>query len=262
MNKNFSGGIWGICKKILPQRYEIPVLIYHSIGSNSMANESFPIDLLKRHFDFFKKNEYNVISINELINLIKENKKIVSSTVCLTFDDGYEDGFNVVYPVLKEYRFPALMFVVVNKIGQNEHLKLDQIKLMAAEGLISIGSHSMNHYNLLSLNEEQLFIEITESKKILEEKLGRQIDFFAYPWGAFSAQVMRIVKQSGYRAAFSTNSKIGRNLGENNDIYALKRMTMAKQDNKFKFLIKVSGFGGCFARKIKYSSCGQLRIPV
>lgn len=249
MNPKFCLKISGILKTFMPQFYEIPVLIYHSIGSPS--KDSVPLELFKQHMQFFKENRYQVISIYKLIELIRERKKITLPSACITFDDGYGDSFSVAYPILKEYSFPATLFVIVNKIGQDGYLNFAQIRQMLNENLITIGSHTMNHPDILRLDGRELFYEIEESKKVLQDNLKYKIDLFAYPWGVFSPRIQTIVKQAGYKAAFSTNSRISRE-PQYKDLYALKRMTMITRDSFLRFLVKVSGFGACFSRKIKY----------
>jgi len=59
-----------------------------------------------------------------------------------------------------------------------------------------------------------------------------------------------LVKDAGYKAAFTTNQGITRT-HRHSDIYCLKRITMGRKDNYLKFLIKVSGLGYCFSRKVK-----------
>lgn len=239
--------ILNILKTYIPQFYEIPVLIYHSIDTPD--SNSIPLGLFKQHMQFFKENGYRVILINKLIEIIKEREKTMLPAVCFTFDDGYADTFNLAYPVLREYGFPAAIFVVVNKINQRGYLNFEQMNKMVAEGLITIGSHTMNHTSLLHLNDKELFYEITESKNVLEDNLKCKIDLFSYPWGGFSKHIQIIVRQSGYKAAFSTNSRIDRD-PKDKDLYALRRITMSAQDSPLRFLAKVSGFGTCFARKI------------
>lgn len=248
MNPIFCLKILNIFKKFIHSSWEIPILIYHSIGSNCVENQPLPLGLFKRHLDFFKENKYNVISLYKLIEMIRERKKVITPTVSLTFDDGYEDSFSVAYPMLKEYGFPAAIFVIVNKVGQKGYLNFDQINKMVTEGLITVGSHTMNHNHLLHLKEENIVYEIEESKNILENNLGCRIDFFAYPWGGFSPCIQTMLKNAGYKAAFTTNMRINKNPSQETS-YAIKRMTVARGDSSLRFLVKVSGLGYCFSRQ-------------
>lgn len=113
-----------------------------------------------------------------------------------------------------------------------------------------MGSHAMEHRYLLNLDQRQLIFEIKESKRILEDNLGFKIDFFSYPWGGFSHSIQDIVRDAGYKMAFTTNQGISRSI-RHKDPYALKRLTMNCKDSLLRFYFKISGFGYCFSRKIK-----------
>jgi len=77
-----------------------------------------------------------------------------------------------------------------------------QIKEMSDNGMF-IGSHSLNHPNFTAISDEQLRKELADSKRILEEKIGKQVDILAYPGGNHNAHVIELVKEAGYQAALS-----------------------------------------------------------
>ena len=130
-----------------------------------MSPESF-----ERQMRFLRERKYNIVSLEELTDLIKNKKKIPPMTVAVTFDDGYLDNYTHAYPVLKKYNIPAAIFVVINRIGKHlvndDYMSWSQIREISESGLITIGSHSMSHPNLSEISlEEQLKEEILESKK-------------------------------------------------------------------------------------------------
>jgi peptidoglycan/xylan/chitin deacetylase (PgdA/CDA1 family) len=226
-----------------------PVLIYHSITAGK-APSGLSIAVFKRHLDFLRENKYEVVPLADTLNTGSGLPgRLKPRRVSLTFDDGYEDFFYNCWPLLKEYGISATVFLVANNIGKEGYLKEDQIKEFSSGGLVTLGSHGMAHKYLIRLSDEDLKYEIANSKVELERRFGVEIKFFAYPWGAFSKNVKKIVRESGYRAAFTTNQVIS---GEyfTQDEYSLKRITMAEGDGFIKFLAKVSGFAYRFARRI------------
>ncbi|HBU08687.1 MAG TPA: hypothetical protein DEA99_05810 [Candidatus Omnitrophica bacterium] len=194
---------------------------------------------------FLRERKYNIVSLEELTDLIKNKKKIPSGTVAITFDDGYLDNYTHAYPVLKKYNIPATIFVVINRIGRHlgndDYMSWNQIRELSESGLITIGSHSMNHPNLSEINsEEQLKEEVFESKKILEKELNQEVKFFSYPFGGRSLEARRMVSLSGYKAAVGTNFPKG---SPGDDLYALKRLRISENcRNMFIFWVETSGF--------------------
>lgn len=92
-------------------------------------------------------------------------------------------------------------------------------------GLVTIGSHTVSHPILTTLSAAELSYEIRESRRWLEEKLGRPVEHFCYPNGAFNEAVLACVKDC-YRSA--VNSLAGR-VGPGDDLHSLRRINTARQ---------------------------------
>jgi peptidoglycan/xylan/chitin deacetylase (PgdA/CDA1 family) len=120
-------------------------------------------------------------------------------------------------------------------------LTWDEIKVMQDSGLITFGSHTLSHKYLEEFkNEEDLKKEVFDSKRILEEKLGRKVNIFSYPTGRFTPRMRQMVIDAGYKVAVTTSP--GKNFA-NNDIFALKRLRIsATCDNLFVFWVETSGY--------------------
>lgn len=92
------------------------------------------------------------------------------------------------------------------------------------KGGIKFGSHGCSHRMLPGLGEEEIKRELTESKKIMEEKLGEEVEFFTYPNGDYNDRIRNMVKDCGYIGALTTGDKAGQEAGA--DIYSLKRINV------------------------------------
>jgi len=231
----------------LRDRYVVPILTYHHVGIpsgkwrlNDVSEKSFDYQM-----SFLKRHGFQVISFDALIEGIKEGEQFTRNTVVLQFDDGYEDNYKYAFPILKKYEFPVIIFLVSDKVGAPDFLTWDQIKEMEKYD-ISFGAHTRHHAYLPALSVTEAQDEIAGSKKIIEDHLGHSIDYFAYPTGGFNVQVKRLVKESGYKAAVTTNR--GKNRF-NTDLYELKRIHMSNADNQYSGLVlwfKLSGYYNLF----------------
>ncbi|MDQ3006229.1 MAG: polysaccharide deacetylase family protein [Chloroflexota bacterium] len=99
----------------------------------------------------------------------------------------------------------------VNLLKKADEVALtwDQIKLLASDPLVTIGAHTVNHYVLSSLSTDEVRYEILESRHILEAKLDKQIDHFAYPFGNRREAEQRefsIAAQCGFKTAMTTRT--------------------------------------------------------
>ncbi|MBF0386086.1 MAG: polysaccharide deacetylase family protein [Candidatus Omnitrophica bacterium] len=220
--------------------YTVPILMYHNVEliekrePNWVSPERF-----KTHLEYIRKHGYEVISLEALVSSIEDNKPAGKKNVVITFDDGHENIFINAYPLLKKYQFPATIFIPSDNIGKDGYLTWGQIREMADNG-IEFGSHTRSEKYIPDLNYQDQKDEIFNSKAIIEGRLGKKIDFFAYPIGGFSFQTKDLIKKAGYKGACATNRGFNR---FNRDVFALKRIRLSDTDNKSLYLwVKLSGF--------------------
>jgi peptidoglycan/xylan/chitin deacetylase (PgdA/CDA1 family) len=162
-------------------------------------------------------------------------------SVAVTFDDGYEDNYTEAYPRLKKQGIPVTFFLTVSMIekdwefpqGSYPGLSWEQLGEMQEDPLIGFGSHGLNHTSLIKLSREEAAVEIVASKVILEEKLSHPIDLFSYPHGRFNSEIAGLVREAGYRAAYSVVSG-------GQDEYSFRRILISGKDNMFRFRLKLS----------------------
>ena len=194
-----------------PKPFRVPVLLYHyvevvtderdtlrkSMSVNPVTFENQLIALKAAGYHFLKPADFTRALTNEI--------ELPEKSVVLTFDDGYRDFYTVVYPVLKRQNVTAINYLVADFIGKNVNYMTEaQIKEIVADGLVGIGSHTLEHPDLTLLSPDKAKTEITESKSRLEQRFGVKIDDFAYPGGYNNEAVQKLVKEAGYLTAVAT----------------------------------------------------------
>ncbi len=185
------------------------ILMYHSVGGSGVLFSVKPEDF-EWQMEYLKTNSFNVISLAKLFEIFSLKKELPAKTVVLTFDDGHEDNYHKVFPVLKKYNFPATIFLITGLVGDYYYSKSTkmkfkmmswgQIKEMHNSG-IDFEPHGIIHPKLAEIPFEEAKKEITDSKKIIEEKLGKKCEFFSYPFGNYSPEVLNITKEAGFKGA-------------------------------------------------------------
>jgi peptidoglycan/xylan/chitin deacetylase (PgdA/CDA1 family) len=153
-----------------------------------------------------RRRGYRFVSLGSLVDDLKRNAIEPTKTIALTFDDGWLDNFSYAFPILKGLSIPAIFFCTTRHIqnGVNEAKKMTvaQLQELLAAGM-SIGGHTRAHHDLTKLTLEQAREEIAGCKSDLEQALGVEVKFFAYPGGAFNQDVVRLTQEAGYTAACS-----------------------------------------------------------
>lgn len=223
-----------IYKQSQLNRGEVPILRFHRVTSVRYGTLREPPWLFDLQLRYLKWRRYRAVSLEDFL----DRKTLPPHPIVFTFDDGYEDNYFYAAPILKKYRFKATIFVVTGDVDRvnlwdvgagREGLKMmdwHELKSLERQG-ITIGSHTVTHPYLTSVDQSTAEKEIVESKKILEEKLGRPVRVFSYPYGDANASVKRMVKEAGYDGAVSVN--IGTN-GRKSDPYDLHRIRVRGGD--------------------------------
>ena len=115
----------------------------------------------------------------------------------LSFDDGYEDNWRVVLPMLEERGMKAVFYVVTNDIGQPGYMTWDNLFDLERSGM-EIGSHTANHIPLTKLSPEERYDELHLSKLLLEWRGLKTIYSFSYPNGAYDEAIVAMLPEEEY----------------------------------------------------------------
>jgi peptidoglycan/xylan/chitin deacetylase (PgdA/CDA1 family) len=226
--------------------------MYHSVNPSAQEENRLSVtaDLFERQMRFLKEHHYNVVSLESLVALLKAKKGIPFKTVAITFDDGYKDNYTYAYPILKKYQLPATIFIIVQEVGrkQDDRLSWEEIKEMRPCGLITFGSHAVGPDPLYKMNsEEQLRRQIFDSKRMIEDKLGREVFAFSYPEGMFDDHIKKLVEEAGYRMAVATRPA---KKYASDDLFALRRQRISSRSGSaIVFWAQASGYYSIFQGK-------------
>jgi len=215
------------------------VLCYHSI-SNGGWEFSISPKIFERQIKYLI-TKHKVMSLNKLINSRNNNM------VAITFDDGYEDVYNIALPILRKHNLPACVFVIGDRDNVNRSqlgtskrlLNIKQIKRLKKLGW-EIGFHTKTHDELINIDKKQLEHEIISGKKKLEKQLGVKIRYFAYPHGKYSDKVVGVVKRAGFDAAFTID---GGAVSRSMIPFKYKRVTVDKYLNFENFGVLLTRWG-------------------
>ena len=233
------------------------VLMYHNIGIPPKGAKLRGLYVRPRMFSFqmwyLKRAGFQVVSLDEMVRFAKEDSgKFLKKSggkrlVSLTFDDGYLDFFENAFPVLKKYGYPATVFVVSGSAGKYNGwdsdtlgvrktlMDWDKIKLISKEG-ITIGAHTVSHPRLSALSGDGIVKEVSGSKAEIEERIGKPVDFFCYPYGDFNDEAVRQVRDSGFLGAVSVNRGF---LYKGDDPFKIKRVPVWLNTWPLSFIYKL-----------------------
>lgn len=235
-----------IAPKAITHRKGLRILTYHRVCSDSTDSFSVSRKEFERQMAYLSEN-YTVLPLPQALQVLENGEPYPDNVVTLTFDDGSDDWYSVVYPVLKRFGIPATFFVTVNLLEDskqksgNEFLTWEQLSRMAEDPICCIGSHSLTHRSFASLSKLELENEIIGSKRSIEKRICRPVEFLSYPFGTkkdFNKSVCRAVSDGGYLAALTSINGLNTS---RTDRIELRRTKVVRTDSFFYFKKIVDG---------------------
>ncbi len=197
----------------------IVTLIYHNVCDSRSADGAFPQfealspsitsyfvdeETFDRHCRLIASS-VQIVSFDQLQNLTS-SQPTSTPRVLLTFDDGWRGTVEIGGPVLEKYGLDAMLFVTTDLIGHPDFVGLKALRRSKLPFIV--GSHGKSHQLLAELPDAQVERELEESKSVLEDILGKEVDSLAYPGGSFDSRVQEIAKRVGYRWIFTSKPHV------------------------------------------------------
>ena len=202
-----------------------PILEYHMVTENPHPDAKpyvVPPEDFAEQLDYLAEEGYTTITPQDYARARKGKQQLPEKPIILSFDDGYEDNWRVVLPMLEERGMKAVFYMVTNSIGQPGYLTWDNLFDMERRGM-EIGSHTANHLPLTTLSPEKQREELRLSKLMLEWKGMKTIYSFSYPNGSYNAGVVAMLAEEEYLTAVT--GEAGLNTLETNP-YLLRRVNI------------------------------------
>lgn len=182
----------------------IPILMYHHIDDKTGWLYVKP-EIFAGQMDYLVQKGYTTVTLPEITNSLITGSLLPPKPIAITFDDGYRDFFNQAFPILRQKNLKATVFLITQLMEGVDYLTWEQAREVVGVGLITFGDHTLDHRLMTSMNEAELRNEIINSKQIIEERLGKQINVFAYPFGAANGRVTKILQEAGFLAAVTAS---------------------------------------------------------
>jgi peptidoglycan/xylan/chitin deacetylase (PgdA/CDA1 family) len=244
---------------------EAVFLCYHSIAERGLPYLTLSPQLFERQLALLRRRGYRSGGLADLERL-ERGERLDRPAAFLTFDDGFRDTLAVAQPLMAEYGFHPIVFVIPPLLDGGRgfewpemaaahaespdllrSLTWPEVERMAELGA-EFGSHTLNHPHLRELGEERLDAELRGSRLAIEARLG-VCEALAYPFGEWDARVARAARGAGYRFAFSLPRGAQRTVGP----LCIPRLNVDYRDRPARFRLKLRPSG----RRLLLSPTGE-----
>ena len=181
-------------------RIDAPILLYHHV-ENEVSTSRYTVSIpdFRSQMAALDEMGFTAITISQFLEALLDGSDLPQNPVVITFDDGFESVYQNAFPIMKDFGYPGVFYIVANRIYDvPEFVNVAELKEMIAAGW-EIGSHSYSHADLTK-NHSIAAKEIGQSKKDLEAALSTPILTFAYPFGTIDSFTAQKVSDYTYRA--------------------------------------------------------------
>lgn len=179
-------------KSAIPQGKSVPVLMYHAVRDDPWGIDELFVttENMRQQIAYLQENGYDLILFSDLDHLSDYDKPIL-----LTFDDGYDDNYTQLLPILKEYQAKATVFVITGLLGTEHYMTAEQTRELSDSGLVDIQSHTVDHHELSSLSREDQEYQMVQSRLDVARITGKIPNVIAYPTGKRNDDTLSLAEQ-------------------------------------------------------------------
>ncbi|MFA4838877.1 MAG: polysaccharide deacetylase family protein [Candidatus Neomarinimicrobiota bacterium] len=181
-------------------------MVYHKVDEKKeIGITCIPPEKFRKQIQFLTRQGFRLVALSDLEGCYANDP----NAIAITFDDGYRNIYEYAFPILEEFHAPATVFIITDYIGKSNdwdshlgwihfpHLNADEIDKLHQKGW-EIGSHGKSHRCLAGLRTDEIRMELSRSKEILEKEFACKVRYFASPFGKINRRIVDSVRQCGY----------------------------------------------------------------
>ena len=203
--------------------------MYHRFEENKYPSTNIRINDFLKHLEIIKDNNIQFINPKNFQEELTNNKK--QKKILLTIDDGFSSFYKNAWPILKKKKIPFILFISTREVGSFNYMNWNEIREIDKENFVEIGNHSHTHEYLVEEDNGIIKSDIQKSINIFNKELGKNSDFFSYPFGEYSINFKNIIKSLGFKYAFGQHSGV---IDETKDYYELPRFPINEKYGELK----------------------------
>lgn len=221
-------------------RPQVPILCYHHIRELQMparASSGYEVTpaSFKAQMKILADSGYHTVLPDQLYNYLVYGAPLPPKPVMITFDDTDEEQFSIAKPEMDKYKFKAVYFIMTISINRPRYMTKEQIRQLSDEGHV-IASHTWRHDRVdkylttphidrdsKKTVENDWDLQLVDTRKKLEEISGKEIHYFAYPFGIWSKTGIPEIRKRGFKLAFQLSTK----RDPEEPLYTVRRMIVS-----------------------------------
>ena len=204
------------------------IFVYHRFGDERHQSTNTTLQELEKEFEYFKTNNYKVVTVSQIAQKIKNGEDIPENWVAFSIDDAYKSFYTNALNIFKKYNYPFTLFVYVESTQKKypDFMTWEEIKETSKYGEIAL--HSYGHKHLTKLSNEEIFDDTKKAYDMFVEKLGFKPLGYTYPFGEYDERVKDVIKKFDFEYIANQNNG---SVNSKSDIFDINRVALVGNVN-------------------------------
>jgi len=208
------------------------ITVYHHVATDTPPSTSISPQDFRAHLNYLQENDFNVMSLTDMVEVLREGQEVPDKSLAITFDDGYISIYETAFPMLQEFGMPFTLFVSTEPVNNRQpgYMTWAEIREMSDAG-VTIANHMVTHPHMLERaareSREQwlarLEAELLAAEATITEETGQSHRYLAYPYGEYDPAIKALLREQDF-TGFAQNSGA---LGWHSDFLELPRYPLA-----------------------------------
>jgi peptidoglycan/xylan/chitin deacetylase (PgdA/CDA1 family) len=187
----------------------VPILTWHRVHlfatelTKSIPDETVEPSVFRAEIDALASHGYHSVTQLQLFNALFHGARLPARPVMLSVDDGYVDDVTNILPVLRAHHMVATFYIITGRFHEPGFVNQTEVRRLDDAGM-DIGAHTRTHVPLNAIPTAEMKNQVLGSRDDLRRVLGHPVQWFAYPFGAFSPAVEDELRRAGFVLAVTT----------------------------------------------------------
>ena len=237
---------------LVPPKKGLPILMYHKVAKDQTDSLTVNLQQLEEQLVYLKERDYRCISFAELKHFHETGAKLPKRSIILTFDDAYQNNYELLLPLLEKHSMKASIFLPLGHLGKinawdrgNDPLMdIETVKRISHLPSIELGIHSFAHKNYKQLSIDEIDQDLKQCDDFLRETQLKAVKVIAYPYGGthrkkpeLNREMEKLLTKYGYWFGLRIGNRI--NSAKLKNPFQLYRIDIKGTDRFFEFKIKL-----------------------
>ena len=204
------------------------IFVYHRFGDERHQSTNTTLQELEKEFEYFKTNNYKVVTVSQIAQKIKNGEDIPENWVAFSIDDAYKSFYTNALNIFKKYNYSFTLFVYVESTQKKypDFMSWEEIKETSKYGEIAL--HSYGHKHLTKLSNEEIFDDTKKAYDMFVKKLGFKPLGYTYPFGEYDERVKDVIKKFDFEYIANQNNG---SVNSKSDIFDINRVALVGDVN-------------------------------